>query len=204
MNRFVIMVDAGYLLRQALAIVSGKVSKSRSDLQITDPAGLIKAIIDKSLATLALQDKELLRVYWYDGVASSLTPQQRSLVAVRRPLRQQRQGDRGFGARRCHRGVRPLGLRGEDGIHTSGARALLGGPSLNRRRTGQGGLVRDQSRCRDVAHPGSRMKHASGESVRCGPPRLLGATGRRDPVRPAAVAGHRKHVFLSTRGQAGR
>ncbi|MBW8832458.1 MAG: NYN domain-containing protein [Burkholderiales bacterium] len=51
-------------------------------VQITDPAGFIQAIIDKSLATLALQDKELLRVYWYDGVANSLTPQQRALVAV--------------------------------------------------------------------------------------------------------------------------
>jgi uncharacterized LabA/DUF88 family protein len=83
MNRFVVMVDAGYLLRQAIEIVSNKASTSRSDLDISDPAGLIQTLLDKSSATLDLQGKELLRVYWYDGVMpSGFTAQQRSLVNV--------------------------------------------------------------------------------------------------------------------------
>lgn len=83
MNRFVVMVDAGYLLRQSIEIVSNRASTSRADLDISDPAGLIKALLDKSSATLDLTGKELLRVYWYDGVmANGFTQQQRSLVSV--------------------------------------------------------------------------------------------------------------------------
>lgn len=83
MNRYVVMVDAGYLLRQAIEIVSSKASTSRADLDISDPAGLIQVLLDKSSATLNLDGKELLRVYWYDGVmANGFTPQQRSLVNV--------------------------------------------------------------------------------------------------------------------------
>lgn len=83
MNRYVVMVDAGYLLRQALEIVSSRASTSRADLDISDPAGLIQVLLDKSSATLNLTGKELLRVYWYDGVmANGFTPQQRSLVNV--------------------------------------------------------------------------------------------------------------------------
>jgi len=83
MNRFVVMVDAGYLLRQSIEILSNRVSKSRSELEIIDPAGLIKALLDKSDATLNLASKELLRVYWYDGVMpNGLTNQQRALVNV--------------------------------------------------------------------------------------------------------------------------
>lgn len=83
MNRFVVMVDAGYLLRQAIEIVSNKASTSRADLDISDPVGLIKTLLDKSSATLDLTGKELLRVYWYDGVmANGFTQQQRSLVNV--------------------------------------------------------------------------------------------------------------------------
>lgn len=83
MNRFVVMVDAGYLLRQAIEMVSNKASTSRAELDINDPAGLIKALLDKSIATLDLAGKELLRVYWYDGVMpNGFTQQQRSLVNV--------------------------------------------------------------------------------------------------------------------------
>lgn len=83
MNRFVVMVDAGYLLRQAIEIVSNRTSTSRADLAISDPAGLINTLLDKARATLDLSGKELLRVYWYDGVmANGFTPQQRSLVNV--------------------------------------------------------------------------------------------------------------------------
>lgn len=83
MNRFVVMVDAGYLLRQAVEIISNKASTSRADLSISNPAGLIKTLLTKSSSTLDLTGKELLRVYWYDGVlANGLTPQQRALINV--------------------------------------------------------------------------------------------------------------------------
>ncbi|WP_265288891.1 NYN domain-containing protein [Verminephrobacter eiseniae] len=83
MNRFVVMVDADYLFRQAIDIVSNRASTSRTDLDIVDPAGLIEALLDKSRSTLDLTRKELLRVYWYDGVmANGFTPQQRSLANI--------------------------------------------------------------------------------------------------------------------------
>lgn len=83
MNRFVVMVDAGYLLRQSLDLLSERASTSRADVEIYDPPGLIKLLIDKSRETLNLDGKELLRVYWYDGVMHvGLTAQQKSLVGV--------------------------------------------------------------------------------------------------------------------------
>jgi uncharacterized LabA/DUF88 family protein len=83
MNRYVLMVDAGYLLRQAIEVVSGKASTSRTDLEISNPAGLIQVLLDKSKETLDLSSKELLRVYWYDGVLpNGFTPQQKSVVKV--------------------------------------------------------------------------------------------------------------------------
>jgi hypothetical protein len=39
MDRFVIMVDAGYLLHKGVEIVSKKVSLQRRELDITDPRG---------------------------------------------------------------------------------------------------------------------------------------------------------------------
>lgn len=83
MNRFVVMVDAGYLLRQAIEIASNRQSKRRAELEISSPSGLIAILIAAAKALLDLKDKELLRVYWYDGVmANGLTPQQRALVEV--------------------------------------------------------------------------------------------------------------------------
>lgn len=83
MNRFVVMVDAGYLLRQGIEIVSQRQSTSRADLDIESPARLVQMLLDKSRAVLNLQSKELLRVYWYDGVmAHGFTHQQRALANV--------------------------------------------------------------------------------------------------------------------------
>lgn len=83
MNRFVVMVDAGYLLRQSIELVSNKASTLRAELAIPDVSALIKVILDKSKIMLDLADKELLRVYWYDGVmATGLTRQQREIVEV--------------------------------------------------------------------------------------------------------------------------
>lgn len=77
------MVDAGYLLRQAIEMVSSRVSVSRAELEIPDPAKLVELLVDKARATLDLRDKELLRVYWYDGVLTNgFTPQQRAIAHV--------------------------------------------------------------------------------------------------------------------------
>jgi hypothetical protein len=70
MDRFVILVDAGYLLHKGVETVSGKASKERRDLELTNPAALIELLIEQTKQALQLSGKELLRVYWYDGVMS--------------------------------------------------------------------------------------------------------------------------------------
>ena len=80
MDRYVIMVDAGYLLAKSIQLVSAKTSTQRRELDITDPAALITILDNQTRAALKLGGKELLRVYWYDGVmAGGLTPQQRAM-----------------------------------------------------------------------------------------------------------------------------
>ena len=80
MNRFAVMVDAGYVLRQAVEILSSKASTKRNELVIHDPAALVGALIEAGKNALGITDRELLRVYWYDGVpANGFTPQQRTL-----------------------------------------------------------------------------------------------------------------------------
>ena len=81
MNRFAVMVDAGYLLRQGIEIISHRESSSRADLDIENPGRLIDVLLDKAHAVLNLNNKELLRVYWYDGVLThGLTHQQRAFA----------------------------------------------------------------------------------------------------------------------------
>lgn len=81
MDRFAVMVDAGYLLRQSIEIVSQRQSTKRQHLDITDPAGLMELILSRARTALDLGARELLRVYWYDGVMSAgLTPQQRAII----------------------------------------------------------------------------------------------------------------------------
>lgn len=83
MDRFVVLVDAGYFLRQSIEILSSKTCTRRSELEITDPHALVRLLIDKSKAALELTSKELLRVYWYDGVGvSGYTQQQRTILAL--------------------------------------------------------------------------------------------------------------------------
>jgi uncharacterized LabA/DUF88 family protein len=80
MDRYVIMVDAGYLLAKGIQLVSAKASTQRRELDITDPAGLITMLDQQTKIALKLPGKELLRVYWYDGVmAGGLTTQQRAI-----------------------------------------------------------------------------------------------------------------------------
>jgi uncharacterized LabA/DUF88 family protein len=80
-HRFTILVDAGYLLRQAAEILSGKTPKTaRADITITDPQGLIEMLVQE--ASTALQNVNLLRVYWYDGVKTTLTAEHKSIMAL--------------------------------------------------------------------------------------------------------------------------
>lgn len=68
MSRYAIFVDAGYLLAQAAHIMSGGKSKSRAGLSMIDSSGLIDSIKKEAAKHLDISNKELLRVYWYDGV----------------------------------------------------------------------------------------------------------------------------------------
>lgn len=77
MGRFAVLVDAGYLLSQAVQILSAQRSKSRKDLAMTDPQGLITRIV--SHAAAALGNADLLRLYWYDGVAGRLSTEHEAL-----------------------------------------------------------------------------------------------------------------------------
>lgn len=80
MGRFTILVDAGYLLTQAVKILSAKVSHSRAELDLHDPSGLIAMLTGK--AREVLENERLLRVYWYDGVANGLSHEHRRLIDV--------------------------------------------------------------------------------------------------------------------------
>ena len=75
-----IFVDAGYLLTQALTIVSNKTSKHRKDLDIKDPPGLLMHL--RSEARKFASNTRLLRTYWYDGVSASMTPEQIKIASL--------------------------------------------------------------------------------------------------------------------------
>ena len=77
MNRLAILVDAGYLLSQSTQILSNQQSKSRKDLAMLDPQGLISMIIEQSFE--ALGNRNLLRLYWYDGVSGRLSADHEAL-----------------------------------------------------------------------------------------------------------------------------
>ncbi|MDO4637442.1 MAG: NYN domain-containing protein [Lautropia sp.] len=83
MDRFVVMVDAGYLLHQSAEIVSERASTKRHHLEVMNPAALVNLLLEKTRTALGLTSRELLRVYWYDGVmASGLSPQQRAIAEL--------------------------------------------------------------------------------------------------------------------------
>lgn len=83
MDRFVVMVDAGYLLHKAVEIFSNNASTDRRCLELTDPPGLIRLLVDKTKAALEITRGQLLRVYWYDGVLpGGPTPVQRSILRL--------------------------------------------------------------------------------------------------------------------------
>ncbi|MHB1700924.1 MAG: NYN domain-containing protein [Acidobacteriaceae bacterium] len=80
MQRYAILVDAGYLLAQAAHIMSAGATKRRAGLDIHDPDGLVNAIKLEAAKHLDLTGKELLRIYWYDGVGpTGRTRQQKNI-----------------------------------------------------------------------------------------------------------------------------
>ena len=80
MDRYVIMVDAGYSLRQAVDILSDGVGTDRRDVDITDYPGLV-AMLDaccREAFGFTNGHRELLRIYWYDGVPHGRPTQQQN------------------------------------------------------------------------------------------------------------------------------
>src|SRR5471030_1683532 len=80
MDRLVVLVDAGYLLSQAVKVLSAKKSRSRADLHLNDAAGLVNMLISK--ARTELNNNELLRVYWYDGLKGGLSAEHKAIIDV--------------------------------------------------------------------------------------------------------------------------
>lgn len=80
MNRFAVLVDAGYLLSQGVQILSNQNSKVRKDIAIHDPQGLINKIVEHAVKVLG--NRNLLRVYWYDGVSGRLSAEQEALTLL--------------------------------------------------------------------------------------------------------------------------
>lgn len=77
MDRYAVLIDAGYLLSQGVQILSNRQSKARKTISIRDPAGLVRMIVDK--AAIVLDNTRLLRVYWYDGVSGRPSDDQLAL-----------------------------------------------------------------------------------------------------------------------------
>lgn len=80
MDRYAIFVDAGYLLKQAVKIVSGGINLPRDRLMLSNPAGLIDLF--KTEAEKALGNSCLLRTYWYDGVGNDMTSAQIAIATL--------------------------------------------------------------------------------------------------------------------------
>lgn len=84
LSRFVVMVDAGYLFANAASCLSERKSKTRGDVACRSPAALAIHFVEAARTALGLpRDRELLRVYWYDGVMpSGHTEEQQSIMRV--------------------------------------------------------------------------------------------------------------------------
>lgn len=82
MHRYAIFVDAGYLSSQAMQILAGKATgkPQRRNLKIPDPAKLLEEL--RARAEECLGNASCLRTYWYDGMGSSLTPEQAVIAAL--------------------------------------------------------------------------------------------------------------------------
>lgn len=80
MDRFVVLVDAGYLFSQSVKVLSAGKSRSRADLKLVDANGLIQMLVGK--ASTVLDNKNLLRVYWYDGIKNGPSHDHHAIVNV--------------------------------------------------------------------------------------------------------------------------
>lgn len=63
-----------------MKILSGGTTTSRANLTLNNAVGLIQLLKDKAQA--ALDNSNLLRVYWYDGVANTYSAEHRAIMAV--------------------------------------------------------------------------------------------------------------------------
>lgn len=75
-----IFVDAGYLLSQAITIVSKKKATQRKELTLLDPPGLLGHL--RAEAQTFAPKARLLRTYWYDGVSTSMTAEQSKIAGL--------------------------------------------------------------------------------------------------------------------------
>ncbi len=80
MNRLAVLVDAGYLLSQSVHMLSDQKSKARKDVVLVNAKGLIDLLIQQSLDVLA--NRNLLRLYWYDGVSSRMSADHEALAEL--------------------------------------------------------------------------------------------------------------------------
>jgi hypothetical protein len=79
------MVDALFRVAYTLRVGSNPYLSERNQASAPSSGGLsiFWILLEKSRSILNLSGKELLRIYWYDGmIANGLTPQQRSIAKV--------------------------------------------------------------------------------------------------------------------------
>ncbi len=79
-EKFAIFIDAGYLCSQMVQILSQRQSRSRSDLNLTNPKELMDFLVKK--AKECFPESHLLRIYWYDAVRNDPTVEHRRLNEI--------------------------------------------------------------------------------------------------------------------------
>lgn len=80
MEKFAIFIDAGYLCSQMVQILSQRQSRSRSDLNLTDPKAFMQFLVEKGQS--AFPGAQLLRIYWYDAIKNDPTTEHRRLNEI--------------------------------------------------------------------------------------------------------------------------
>ncbi len=80
MEKFAIFIDAGYLCSQMVQILSQRQSRSRSDLNLTDPKAFMQFLVEKGKAVFP--EAQLLRIYWYDAIKNDPTTEHRRLNEI--------------------------------------------------------------------------------------------------------------------------
>lgn len=80
MEKFAIFIDAGYLCSQMVQILSQRQSRSRSDLNLTNPKAFTDFLVEKSKE--CFPHAQLLRTYWYDAIRNDPTTEHRRLNEI--------------------------------------------------------------------------------------------------------------------------